>query len=270
MFGEGDPYAAYEKSGAKKRLPKLTARFKAYIQSPEYKRRLVEQGVREPEKVINERLSKFPQIEVSQGTNPSLAYTFTKPNQKEKVPSLTIKEKDSDYTMMHELSHVTNHGDIFFDPSKHKDMKYLKAGDANSASGMGMSVNEMLFLANKSTLPSKVKGYINEKAKSDGGKWGTYKNPTDEMQGDAHNWDPVEFKSDLDAVRLLLNDYGITKKFGQDIDEATIEKALKNPKVANEPHFQRLLKNFGKKNMVEINNKIAKGGLANAVNSNMA
>lgn len=268
MFGNDDPYEPYEKKGAKKRIPALKSVFASYIKSPEYRKRLIEQGVKDPDKVIKQRLEKLPQIQVTQGGSPSLAYIFTNPSQKEPIPALTVKEKDSDYTMMHELSHVTNYGDIFFDPKKNKYAKD-KIGDANTASGKGMSVNEMLFLVNKSTLPSKTKKFINDYAKSEGDKWGNYKNPTDEMQGDPHNWDPVELKSDLDAVRLLFKDYGITKNFGQDIDDATIEKALKNPKVANEPHFQRLLKNFGKKSIIEINNKIAKGGLANAVMSNM-
>jgi len=263
-----DPYAPYEKEGAKKRIPALKSSLASYIQSPTYKKRLEMQGVKNPDKVIKERLEKLPQIEVTQGMSPSLAYIFTKPNQKERVPALTVKGKDSDYTMMHELSHTTNYGDVFFDPKKNKYAKD-KFGDASTASGKGMSQNEMMFLVNKSTLPDKVKKEIAGRAKEGAEKWGTFQNPTEGMAGEAHSFDPSEFKSDLDAVRLLFKDYGITKNFGQDIDEATIEKAIKNPKVANEPHFQRLLKNFGKKNIIEINNKVAKGGLANAVMSNM-
>lgn len=267
MFGEEDPYAPYEKEGAKKRIPAIKSKLASYIQSPTYKKRLETQGVKNPDKVIKDRLQKLGEVEVSQGMSPSLAYIFTGPNQKERKPALTVKGKDSEYTMMHELSHTTNYGDIFFDPNKNKYGKNI--GDANTASGKGMSQNEMMFLVNKSTLPDKVKKEIAGRAKEGAEKWGTFQNPTEGMAGEAHSFDPSEFKSDLDAVRLLFNDYGITQKFGQDIDEATIEKALKNPKVANEPHFQRLLKNFGKKNIIEINNKVAKGGLANAVMSNM-
>ena len=38
MFGNEDPYAPYEKKGAKKRIPALKSVFASYIMSPEYKR----------------------------------------------------------------------------------------------------------------------------------------------------------------------------------------------------------------------------------------
>lgn len=253
----GDSGDVYEKSGAPSRVPGLKSKFVKYITSPKYKKRLEKQGVKNPDLVIKDRLSKLDQTEVNVGSAPSLMYMFSNPGQKEKVPALTVKSKDSDYTMMHELSHVTNYGDTFFDPSKNKyATDKSKFGDANSASGKGMSVNEMLYITNRSNLPQSLKNSIQEKAKSDQ-KWGSYINPTEGMSGDSHSFDPSELKSDLDAVRLLLNTEGLTKSFGDDIDESIIEKALNNPKIANEPHFQRMLKNFSKKNIVDINNNIA-------------
>lgn len=257
MYTEDDGYAPYEKANAPSRIPSIKSKFVSYITSPTYKKRLEKQGVKNPDKVIKERLNKLDQAVVNVGPNPSLSYIFTNPGQKERIPSLTVKEKDSDYTMMHELSHVTNYGDTFFaNPSQ-----FTKAGDSSTASGKGMSVDEMLYVTERSNLPMSLRKQIKERAQSNE-RFGTYKNPTEGMSGEAHSFDPSEFKSDLDAVRLLLNREGITKNFGDDISEETINKALSNPKIANEPHFKRMLKNFSKKNIVDINNSVAMNSLA--------
>lgn len=264
--GGGDDDAAYEKPNTPSRIPLLKSRFVQYIKSPLYKKRLEMQGVKNPDKVVKERVEKLNSIETSVGPSSSLSYIFTKPNQKERVPALTVKQKDSDYTAMHEISHVTNYGDVFFDPTINKSAAVgntKKFGDMDSASGKGMSVNEMLYIADRSNMLPKYKNYLHAVAESNK-KSGSFLNPAESITGvDTHGLDPSELKSDLDAVRLLFNDYGITKSFGADIDEATIEKALKNPKIANEPHFQRMLKQFSKKKIVEINNSVAKNnGLA--------
>lgn len=259
MYTEDDGSAPYEKPNAPSRIPSLKSQFVSYITSPTYKKRLEKQGVKNPDKVIKERLNKLNQAVINVGPAASLDYIFTNPNQKERVPSLTVKEKDSDYTMMHELSHVTNYGDVFFDPKAANPL--VKVGDSSTASGKGMSVDEMLYMTSKSNLPMSVKKSILSRAESNKG-YGTYRNPTEGMPGESHSFDPSEFKSDLDAVRLLLNREGITKNFGEDISEETINKALSNPKIANEPHFKRMLKNFSKKNIVDINNSVAMNSLA--------
>jgi len=262
--------SAYEKEGAPSRLPSIKSTFASYINSPIYKKRLEGMNVANPDKVIKERLNKLNQVDVSVGPSPSLIYAYTKPNQKEQVPALTVKQKDSDYTMMHELSHVTNYGDTFFDP---KINKYAKSnfGDVNTASGKGMSVNEMLYITDRANMSPKYKNAILAKAESNK-KWGTYSNPADGsgLAGDPHAFDSSELKSDLDAIRLLFQREKLTKKFGEDIDESTIEKALKNKNISNEPHFKRMLKNFNKKNIVDLNNRIAMNNLKGSSSDNMA
>jgi hypothetical protein len=118
-------------------------------------------------------------------------------------------------------------------------------------------------MVNNTTLPSKVKKEISDRAKNDE-RFNYYRNPTEGMAGEAHSFDPSELKSDLDAVRLLFKRHGLVKKFGENITEETINKALKNPKIANEDHFIRMMKNFKKKNFVDVNNNIAMNGLAKA------
>lgn len=264
MFSE-DGDAAYEKPNAPSRVPSLKSQFASYITSPTYKKRLEKQGVRNPDKVIKSRLAKLNQIETSVGPASSLMYMYTNPKQKEKVPGLTVKQKDSDYTVMHELSHVTNYGDIFFDPSVNKFANDpSKFGDANTASGMGMSVNEMLYLTDRANIPAKLKGTLRASVDSNK-RVGAFLNPAENLSaGDTHSFDPSELKSDLDAMRLLFKREGITSNFGEDITEETINKAMSNPKIANEPHFKRMIKNFNKKNIVDINNSVAMNGLAKA------
>lgn len=259
----GDPY---EKPGAPSRVPGMKSTFAEYIKSPIYKRRLQQSGVKDPDRVIKERLQKLDEIRLTVGPSESLSYIWMgKPNQKEPLPALTVRPTSSDYTTMHELSHVTNYGDVFFDPAKHKS-QFIKHGDMNTASGKGMSFNEMMKFADKAIIKSKPFKDRLMSAPEDAKKWGVYQNPAEGIRGaDPHGFDPSEFKSDLDAVRLLLKREGLTKKFGDDIDEGVIERAIKNPKVANEPHFQRLMKSFKKKDIVELNNTIAmSNGLARA------
>ena len=230
-----------------------------YIKSPEYKKRLEKQGVKNPDRVIMDRLAKVGQVDVTEGPQASLMYLFNKPNQKEKIPALSLSRNDSDYVAMHELSHATNYGDTFFT----KPTEFNKGGDANTASGRGMSLNEMLYMTNRTNLPKKVKDEIQSRADANM-KFGVFTNPTEGMAGESHSFDPSELKSDLDAVRLLFKRHGLVQKFGEDITEETINKAMKNPKIANEEHFIRMMKNFNKKNFIDVNNNIAMNGLAKA------
>lgn len=229
-----------------------------YIKSNTYKNRLIGQKVSNPDKVIKERLSKLGQVNVSEGApgSASLMYMYTKPNQKEQIPAIQVSRQDSDYTTMHELSHATNYGDVFFDPKLNKAGTNLKTGDANTASGKGMSVNEMLYLTDRTKLPNAFKSKIRQRSESEKAI-GVYRNPAEGMSGESHSFDPSELKSDLDAVRLLFKKYNLVKNFGDNITEDIIQKASQNKNISNQDNFKRLIKNFSKKNIVEINNNVA-------------
>lgn len=77
-------------------------------------------------------------------------------------------------------------------------------------------------------------------------------------QSDIHKISPAENKADLDAFRGLLLDNGITKKFGENIDLNILKKALQNKNISEDKHIKRMLENFSKKDIVELNNIIAK------------
>jgi hypothetical protein len=241
----------------KKAMALQKATFSSYIKSPEYKKRLVKQGVKNPESVIKQRLKKLDEIEYSAGPA-GLMYMFTNPKQTQPIPALSIKETSSPYTKMHELSHVTNYGDMIFSPERAASNMYLTAGDEGTSTGKGMSVDEYLYVINKSNVNPEIKKKINQNAEKNK-KQGLFANPVEGtgIAGDEHYYNPSEFKSDLDAVRLLLNDAGLTKKFGESITEEVINKAMKDPKVSKEEHFIRMIKNFSKKGLIDVNNNIA-------------
>lgn len=62
---------------------------------------------------------------------------------------------------------------------------------------------------------------------------------------------------DLYGVRKLLLDAGITKSFGEALDEDKLNKAIANPKVTEDPMFRRFYNRYGAENLIELNNTIA-------------
>lgn len=63
---------------------------------------------------------------------------------------------------------------------------------------------------------------------------------------------------DLYGVRKLLLDAGITKSFGEALDEDKLNKAIANPKVTEDPMFRRFYNRYGAENLIELNNTIAR------------
>lgn len=62
---------------------------------------------------------------------------------------------------------------------------------------------------------------------------------------------------DLNGVRHLLHSKGITKSFGENLDEAKLEKALKNKEIKDDPLFKRFHYRYGTDNLIKLNNTIA-------------
>jgi len=74
---------------------------------------------------------------------------------------------------------------------------------------------------------------------------------------DVHEISTSENKADLDALRFLLHKEGVTKEYGEDLTPELLEKAAKHKGIKNEPHFQRMIANFGKEGIIKLNNIIA-------------
>ena len=67
-----------------------------------------------------------------------------------------------------------------------------------------------------------------------------------------------ETYGDLLSLRLILNDNGVTKKFGDNLTPEMWEKALKNPKINKSPDIKRMRLKYKDKDLIEMNNKVAK------------
>ena len=66
-----------------------------------------------------------------------------------------------------------------------------------------------------------------------------------------------ETYGDLTGIRQLLLDNGVTTEFGQELTPEMFQKALKNPKVSNEPTFQRMKLKFSDEDIIKMNNEVA-------------
>jgi hypothetical protein len=66
-----------------------------------------------------------------------------------------------------------------------------------------------------------------------------------------------EMYGDLQGVRQLLLDSGITKSFGEELDKDKMNKAILDKNVTDDPVFRRFYFRYGKDNIIKLNNTIA-------------
>jgi hypothetical protein len=76
--------------------------------------------------------------------------------------------------------------------------------------------------------------------------------------------------SDLNGVRKLLLDNGVTKSFGENLDKDKLEKAINNPEITKDPVFRRFYHRYGESNIIELNNTIAMNKKFNDTKNKMA
>lgn len=81
-----------------------------------------------------------------------------------------------------------------------------------------------------------------------------------------HTYSPWENKADIEGLRYIFFNNGITKKYGDNITPEQFKKALQNPKIANELQIKRLKANFEDKDIIELNNILAKTNTAEKQN----
>jgi hypothetical protein len=230
-----------------------------YLNSDLYKERLNKFNNGNMADLIKQRISELKNIQFFRGPEGS---SFASPNNYlDKGAGVQIAKGAEDTALAHELGHVTS------GTGRHEIAKSAGEGQSDS-----MSPAEAWYFINrdknikKADKDSVYKAYV-----SDAKKFGQYStDPTARwLTGyDPHDVGAGEAKGDLDAVRFLLQKNGLTQKYGENITPETIKKAMKNPKVSGDRFFQRLLKRFGEKNIVELNNNIAK--VRNDDNQDMA
>jgi hypothetical protein len=82
--------------------------------------------------------------------------------------------------------------------------------------------------------------------------------PTSKVGGyDEHGKDAAELKSDLDGLRYLLYQKGVTKTYGEKLDSGKLKKAMNLPDVQKDEIFQRMVKQYDPAAIIELNNTIA-------------
>jgi hypothetical protein len=247
---------AHDRAVAKVVQP-LADTYLNYVQSPEYLERLRGMQVPNAEAVQQERVAQLGKLRVT-----SVAKDSENLDHYGGAPILSANAQSPRYTVMHELSHTTNHGGA-----------YAKSlGDTPfTASATGMSAVEGWKFVNAAKgLNPQLKAMASQ-AYQDSGRQGFYSpDPVLAVRPegmDEHGISTREMKSDLDAMRLMLRDKGITQKFGEKLDGEKMKKLLEQKDLKGEEHLQRLLKNFSPEALIDLNNRIA---ATKATSSNVA
>jgi hypothetical protein len=221
-----------------------------YLQSDEYKRRLGMQGNKGILDLIKQRADALRNIEYfSIGPGSSKTSKWG-----EDRPVIELASDADNAALAHEIGHVTSG---LVTPGVDKFVK-----NAFQSGKMFQSPTESLAFVqkNKNLTDSQKKQVYNEYMKNaQSNNFST--DPSAFTFGgkfDVHDIGAFEAKGDLDAVRYLLNKAGLTKKYGQDITEDILKKAIQNKDIQNNKFFKRMRKNYSDKDIVELNNTIAK------------
>jgi hypothetical protein len=219
-----------------------------YLQSDEYKRRLAMQGNKGILDLIKQRADALRNIEFLSKGPGSSSTQFLRQS-----PQIELASDADDSVLAHEIGHVTSGlgllsksptqgGAMFQSPSEAWQF-VVKNKNITNAQKKQISDNYM----------SNVK-YNNFITDPSGFAIGGLK----PGKFDVHDIGAFEAKGDLDAVRYLLNKAGLTKRYGQDITEDILKKALQNKDIQNNKFFKRMRRNYSDKDIVELNNTIAK------------
>jgi hypothetical protein len=88
------------------------------------------------------------------------------------------------------------------------------------------------------------------------------------VQGE-HDLDPYETKGDIDALRYLLNEEKLYDAGKEDFTKDHLNKALKNGRIKDEFTFNRLLRLYGKDNIIKLMNTVASNKKLKKINSRL-
>lgn len=85
-------------------------------------------------------------------------------------------------------------------------------------------------------------------------------------KSNTHKYAPWENKADIEGMRFIFFNNGITKKYGENLTPEQFKKALQNPKIKNQLQIKRLQENFEDKDIIQLNNMLAKTNIAEQQN----
>jgi hypothetical protein len=237
---------AHDKAVAKVVQP-LADTYLNYVQSPEYLDRLKGMQVPNAERVQADRVAQLGKLRVA-----SVAKESENLDTYGGAPILSANRASSRYTLMHEIGHTLNEGG-----------EYAKSMGATpfTASANGMSpVEGWKFINAAKGLDPRLKAMAHNAYQGEGEQGFYSSDPTLKVKPegmDEHGVSTREMKSDLDALRLMLLDKGITTKFGEKLDADKMKRLLEQKDLQGEEHLQRLLRNFSPEALIKLNNEIA-------------
>lgn len=218
-----------------------------YIQSKEYADRLALQGNKNIPELVKKRTEALKNIEYysgGQGSSVSSMYAGS--------PTIQLATGSGKDVLAHEMGHITS------------GLKEFAKSPFEGGGIYQSPAEAWQFISKNKNITSKQKQGIGKEYMSNI-KYGLYatdpSSKTMQPQGyDVHDVGAGESKADLDGLRYLLKEKGIVKKYGQSINEDIFKKALQNKEIKNSDIFKRMRKNFSDKDIIELNNTIAKTG----------
>ena len=165
--------------------------------------------------------------------------------------SIQIRPSDTSSTVTHELAHSIFREQLSDNP--------------NSTTGaLGLNPAEMAAVLKNLNRENIYKTYT---AKKEGWEHPlAYYDEHYDTRGGRRERDAVnETYADLTSVRKLLNDNGITKKFGDDITPEMWKKASENPKINKVPTFKRMRIKYKDDDIIKMNNSVAQNDNDNLI-----
>jgi len=254
-----------EKVPPSKKTDKNVADMLQYLMSPVYKQRLVKMGVKNPDEIIKGRTERLKKTVFKEGPQSKMTSEYTAEG--EEIPTVVVNPKENKYVKAHELGHVVGGG------SQYKVEAFNEATPEQlSPKETWMFYNRNNWLQGLDKRPSEVdKGKTrldtmwNEAVTTDGGATKFqkgYPDPALDAFGvfNQHDASSTENYGDLNAIRQILLDKGITTQFGEQLTPEKWQKVLADKNLLNQEHIKRLRKNFSDEAIIQLNNTIAKGG----------
>jgi hypothetical protein len=247
-----------DKKVAQKALPVLQA-MKAYTSSPTYLSRLKGMQVENPEAVQAARLKELGNVrfQARSGANSnSQWWRDDRPGSPGKMGIIEMDPEATPSTLAHELGHQNARPAV---------MQKALGQSPFTATGSSLSPVEAWKFFNRADIPKEnfVEAHNAYQAFGEQGQYPT--DPGTLTSGiDPHGREVGEFYGDLQSLRYLLYEKGITDSFGKPIDDKTLEGALQRPEVKEvvekDKTLKRLFSKFPTQKIVELNNTIAQKG----------
>jgi hypothetical protein len=246
--------SASDKELAARALPALQA-MQQYAASPTYLDRLRGMNIQNPEKVQSDRLATLGRVRFahssSANNNSERNYGWGGENDKAKGGFVMMDKASPLSKIAHEIGHNTN---------RSAELLVADGARPTTATGSSLAGVESWKLVNWSKMSPEIKKRAFQ-LYQDSARAGVptiQTDPTSKVGGyDEHGKDAAELKSDLDGLRYLLYQKGVTKTYGEKLDAEKLKKAMNLPDVQKDEIFQRMVKQYDPAAIIELNNTIA-------------